>query len=152
MKPLPHLHLDHQLCFRLYSVSRLVTQAYQPFLKALDLTYPQYLVLLVLWEEAEAQRLPVSVKFLCGRLRLDTGTLTPLLKRMEQAGLVQRNRSADDERVVLIQLTDAGLALREQASGVPGQVLCRTGLSVEEVAGLREQLGRLLSVWDSKSD
>lgn len=152
MKPLPHLHLDHQLCFRLYSVSRLVTQAYQPFLKALDLTYPQYLVLLVLWEEAEAQRLPVSVKFLCGRLRLDTGTLTPLLKRMEQAGLVQRNRSADDERVVLIQLTDAGLALREQASDVPGQVLCRTGLSVEEVAGLREQLGRLLSVWDSKSD
>ena len=123
----PQLYLDNQICFAVYSLSRQITQAYQPLLKPLGLTYPQYLVMLVLWQAEEEQQLPLTVKMLCERLLLDTGTVTPLLKRMEAAGWLQRSRAQHDERVVLVNLTDHGLALRRQAAEIQvkhGSVLC----------------------------
>ena len=110
----PQLQLDKQLCFALYAASRAMTQAYQPLLALLGLTYPQYLAMLVLWEQDGS-----SVKQLGERLHLDSGTLTPLLKRLENAGLVQRQRSSEDERSVVIWLTAAGKALEEQAAPIP---------------------------------
>jgi DNA-binding MarR family transcriptional regulator len=110
-------------------------QAYQPLLAPLGLTYPQYLVMLVLWEDAG-----VSVKELGERLQLDSGTLTPLLKRLEAQGLVARRRDTDDERVVRIELTTAGKALRKRAAEVPRALLCKMDLSLPELARLRGQL------------
>jgi MarR family transcriptional regulator, organic hydroperoxide resistance regulator len=112
------LALDDQLCFPLYAAARAMQQRYRPLLDALDLTYPQYLVMLVLWEEDGP-----SVSRIGDRLRLDSGTLTPLLKRLEAAGLVERRRSAADGRVVTLHLTKAGHGLRAQAAAVPGQLL-----------------------------
>ena len=141
------LHLDRQLCFSVYTLSRLITQSYQPLLKALGLTYPQYLVMLVLWQAEEEGRLPVAVKYLCEQLLLDTGTLTPLLKRMEMAGLLLRARAEHDERVVLVRLTEAGLLLREQAAVVPQDILCRTGVAQTEAESLRNRLQKLIRRW-----
>lgn len=109
--------LDNQLCFGLYAASRGVQQLYRPVLDSLGITYPQYLVLMVLWED-DAQ----SLTALGERLFLDSGTLTPLIKRMEGAGLVDRTRSPDDGRVVVVSLTDAGRALREESPKVPQQL------------------------------
>src|SRR5262245_8480101 len=103
------LQLDLQICFLLYGASRAVTQLYQPLLEPLGITYPQYLVMMVLWEERGA-----SMRRLCERLYLDSGTLTPLVKRLESAGLVRRERSEDDERVVEVKLTEKGEALRKE--------------------------------------
>ena len=111
------LRLDAQLCFPLYAASRAVIRQYHPYLSALDLTYTQYIAMMALWE-----RSPQSVKELGDRLRLDTGTLTPLLKAMEKKGLVRRCRSEKDERSVLISLSAEGKALREKAGRVPEQV------------------------------
>lgn len=108
------LKLDHQLCFPLYAASNLLTRAYRPLLQELDLTYPQYLVMLVLWERA-----PQTVGEISARLYLDTGTLTPLLKRTEAKGLIARQRDSQDERRVQVTLTDQGEALRERARSVP---------------------------------
>ena len=116
------LQLDDQLCFALYSASRAVIRSYAPLLDPLGLTYPQYLVLLVLW-----QRDGVAVHQLGERLALDSGTLTPLLKRLEQQGLVERRRGEDDERVVRIHLTPAGRALRGKARKIPMELACRAG-------------------------
>ncbi|MFJ7330749.1 MarR family winged helix-turn-helix transcriptional regulator [Streptomyces cyaneofuscatus] len=132
------LRLDHQVCFSLHAASRAFGGFYRQALKDLGLTYPQYLVMLVLWEEG-----PRSVKAIGECLRLDSGTLSPLLKRLEVAGLVRRERSREDERSVVIELTDEGARLRERALSVPRGVLAATGLSVEEVLGLQEVLGRL---------
>lgn len=110
------LRLDDQLCFRLYAAARLVQQRYRPLLDELGLTYPQYLVLLVLWETDG-----ISVTTLGQRLRLDSGTLTPLLKRLESTGVLTRDRSTEDGRVVLVHLTPAGHTLRERAAAVPQQ-------------------------------
>ncbi|MFH8438564.1 MarR family winged helix-turn-helix transcriptional regulator [Streptomyces sp. NPDC018007] len=132
------LRLDHQVCFSLHAASRAFGGYYRQALKGLGLTYPQYLVMLVLWEQG-----PQSVKALGGRLRLDSGTLSPLLKRLEAAGLVRRERSRQDERSVLIELTGEGADLRERALTVPRGVLAATGLSVEEVLGLQAVLHRL---------
>ncbi|MFD7747852.1 MarR family winged helix-turn-helix transcriptional regulator [Streptomyces sp. NPDC059698] len=132
------LRLDHQVCFSLHAASRAFGGYYRQALKELGLTYPQYLVMLVLWEQG-----PQSVKALGGRLRLDSGTLSPLLKRLEAAGLVRRERSRQDERSVLIELTGEGADLRERALTVPRGVLAATGLSVEEVLGLQAVLQRL---------
>ena len=132
------LRLDQQLCFALYAASRSMTQAYQPLLEPLGLTYPQYLVMLVVWEEDGA-----SVKRLGERLQLDSGTLTPVLKRMEAQGLVERTRDPADERVVRIHLTAAGRALERRARAVPRQLLCKAGLTVPEVLRLRETLSRV---------
>ncbi|MFA5493436.1 MAG: MarR family transcriptional regulator [Porticoccaceae bacterium] len=142
------LRLDNQLCFVLYALSRKITAEYRPLLETLGLTYPQYLVMLVLWE-AQDNTPPedfagVTVKFVGERLLLDSGTLTPLLKRLETAGLVQRGRSAVDEREARLRLTDAGLRLREPARQIPQQMLCNSGLPLERLAALRQELRELL--------
>ncbi|MFF1546905.1 MarR family winged helix-turn-helix transcriptional regulator [Streptomyces sp. NPDC058291] len=127
--------LDEQLCFALYAAQRAVTAAYRPLLDELGLTYPQYLVLLVLWERGET-----TVKELAAALRLDYGTMSPLLKRLEAAGLVRRERSARDERSVLVACTGRGEELKGRARRVPGALLASTGLEASEVARLREEL------------
>ena len=132
------LSLDLQLCFALHATSRAMTAAYAPVLAPLGLTYPQYLVMLVLWEHDD-----VAVKDLGARLHLDSGTLTPLLKRLAADGLVTRRRDPADERVVRIALTAAGRALRRRAAGVPQQMLCHIALSLPELARLRQQLTTL---------
>ncbi|UXY24553.1 MarR family transcriptional regulator [Streptomyces cynarae] len=132
------LLLDDQLCFALYAAQRAVTAAYRPLLEDLGLTYPQYLVLLVLWERGET-----TVKELAAALRLDYGTVSPLLKRLQAAGLVRRERSARDERSVLVAVTARGEELRERAARVPGALLTATGLDGPGMARLREELLRL---------
>ena len=131
------LVLGQQLCFALYSASRALIRAYAPLLEPLGLTYPQYLVMLVLWEEDD-----VSVKVLGERLALDSGTLTPLLKRLEQQGVVTRRRDRDDERVVRIALTAAGAKLRDKARRIPAELACRAGFELAD-AGDRAALVRL---------
>ncbi|MFD2691781.1 MarR family winged helix-turn-helix transcriptional regulator [Streptomyces phyllanthi] len=130
--------LDDQLCFALYAAQRAVTAVYRPVLDELGLTYPQYLVLLVLWERGE-----ITVKELAGALRLDYGTVSPLLKRLEAADLVRRERSARDERSVLVALTGRGEELRERAECVPKTLLAAGGLDPAEVVRLRGELRRL---------
>ncbi len=132
--------LDHQLCFALYSSSLVMTKLYKPVLGALGLTYPQYLVLLVLWETDA-----IGVGELGERLYLDSGTLTPLLKRMAAAGLLTRERAASDERRVIVTLTSAGRALRRRAESVPMQVACATGCRLDEISQLTAQLQALRS-------
>ena len=130
--------LDHQLCFALYSSSLVMTKLYKPLLGALGLTYPQYLVLLALWQ-ADA----IGVGELGEQLYLDSGTLTPLLKRMEAAGLLVRARAVGDERRVIVTLTAAGRALRRKAEGVPLQVACASGCELNELSQLTAQLRAL---------
>ncbi|MEQ1683628.1 MAG: MarR family transcriptional regulator [Burkholderiaceae bacterium] len=130
--------LDHQLCFALYSSSLVMTKLYKPVLSALGLTYPQYLVLLVLWETDA-----VSVSDLGTRLFLDSGTLTPLLKRMEAAGWLTRLRAVDDERRVIVSLTATGRALRRKAQHVPNEVACAAGCELDELADLTRRLQTL---------
>lgn len=135
--------LEDQLCFALYSASRAFTRAYQPLLEPLGLTYPQYLVMLVLWEGE-----PLSVSALGARLGLDSGTLTPLLKRLEQAKLVRRRRDAEDERVVLVSLSPTGRALHQRALGVPRELACGAGFDLDpaglsRLEELREALQQL---------
>jgi MarR family transcriptional regulator, organic hydroperoxide resistance regulator len=132
------LKLDHQVCFSLQAASRAFGGVYREALKDLGLTYPQYLAMMVLWEHG-----PLPVKTIGERLHLDSGTLSPLLKRLESAGLVRRERSAQDERSVTVHLTGAGTDLRERALPVPRSILKATGLSVQEVLALQETLGRL---------
>jgi DNA-binding MarR family transcriptional regulator len=138
------LKLDNQLCFALYALSRKVTSFYRPLLEPLGITYPQYLVFLVMWEIqsgiAPEYFLGVPVKTLCQRLMLDTGTLTPLLKRMEQDGWLIRQRSRHDEREVLISLTQRGLDLRAEAVKVPSALMCQTGVPMAELFGVQRQL------------
>ncbi|MEV6872540.1 MarR family transcriptional regulator [Amycolatopsis sp. NPDC051128] len=130
--------LDDQLCFGLYSASRAVTSLYRVVLADLDLTYPQYLVMLALWEQDDR-----LVKELGAELSLDSGTLSPLLKRLDAAGLVLRNRQADDERSVRISLSDAGKALREKAVGIPDVIGDAMGLDAAGLARMRDELDRL---------
>ena len=134
------LKLENQLCFPFYAVSRQLTKAYQPHLQALGLTYPQYLVLLLLWEHEQ-----LTVKELGERLLLDSGTLTPLLKRMEQRQWLNRQRDPHDERSVIIGLLPAGRALQAPACSVPAQVLAKMNLTPAEFATLRAQLTHLLT-------
>ncbi|MFF8372558.1 MarR family winged helix-turn-helix transcriptional regulator [Streptomyces lydicus] len=137
------LRLDHQVCFSLHAASRAFGGVYRDALKDLGLTYPQYLVMLVLWEHG-AQ----PVKAIGERLRLESGTLSPLLKRLETAGLVRRERSTEDERSVTIHLTAEGDDLREQALPVPRRMLAATGLTLEELRTLRTLLARVTSALD----
>ncbi|MGW3288548.1 MarR family winged helix-turn-helix transcriptional regulator [Streptomyces sp. NPDC001002] len=133
------LLLDDQLCFALYAASRAVTARYRPLLDELGLTYPQYLVMLVLWE-----RDSISVRDLGASLQLESSTLSPLLKRLEAGGLVRRERRAEDERSVAIRLTEAGAALRERAATVPLAIGDAMGLTPEQDA-LAKQLLRLIT-------
>ena len=139
------LLLDNQLCFKLYAASRAVTRAYKPMLDELGLTYPQYLVMLVLWEWHAAPPAQATVKALGERLLLDSGTLTPLLKRLEQLGLVQRRRSSSDERELCLALTAAGEALRARVLPLKQRLLCESGVDMNELEGLRHSLGQLLA-------
>ncbi|MFJ9186360.1 MULTISPECIES: MarR family winged helix-turn-helix transcriptional regulator [unclassified Streptomyces] len=141
------LRLDHQVCFSLHAASRAFGGFYRQALKDLGLTYSQYLVMLVLWEQG-----PQPVKAIGERLHLDSGTLSPLLKRLETAGLVRRERSREDERSVVIDLTDEGARLRDRALSVPRGVLAATGLSLEEVLGLQKVLGRLTTALGEAAD
>jgi DNA-binding MarR family transcriptional regulator len=132
------LKLDDQLCFAVYAAAHAFTATYKPLLEPLGLTYPQYLAMLVLWQEDG-----VTVSAIGARLGLDSGTLTPLLKRLEAAGLVSRVRDAADERQVRITLTAPGRALKQKAKGVPRDLLCASGMSLGEVAALRAKLESL---------
>ncbi|MFB7426919.1 MarR family winged helix-turn-helix transcriptional regulator [Streptomyces hydrogenans] len=132
------LRLDRQICFSLHAAARAFNGVYREALKDLGLTYPQYLVMLVLWEHGE-----LPVKGIGERLRLDSGTLSPLLKRLEAAGYVERRRSAEDERSVTARVTAEGAALRERALGVPRRIAAATGLDLADIADLRERLGTL---------
>lgn len=138
------LLLDSQLCFKLYAASRAVIRGYKPMLDQLGLTYPQYLVMLVLWEWQQSAPEQPTVKALGERLLLDSGTLTPLLKRLEQLHLVQRQRSARDEREVHLSLAPAGLALREQVGPLKARLLCDSGVDLERLSELRGGLDQLL--------
>ena len=138
--PLDPLLLDNQLCFALYSSSHLLTKVYKPLLKELGLTYPQYLTMLALWEEDG-----VTVGTLGEKLYLDSGTLTPLLKRMEAAKLLKRERSGTDERQVFIHLTDKGRSLKRAAASIPARAAAATGMSIPEMIKLRKQLTKLQS-------
>jgi DNA-binding MarR family transcriptional regulator len=128
------LRLADQVCFALYSTSLAMNKLYRKLLRPLNVTYPQYLVLLVLWENGE-----LSVSQIGERLFLDSATLTPLLQRMESAGLVERHRDHEDERQVNVHLTEKGHSLRQQALEIPSQILCSAG-GVDELAELRERL------------
>lgn len=141
------LKLDNQLCFLLYTASRNMTSAYRPLLSELSLTYPQYLVMLVLWEYHDGEILGkkgLKVGVISEKLQLDNGTLTPLLKRLETQGLVTRNRDSEDERVVRIGLTESGISLRSRATKVPETLLCNSGLSTEQFREVYTELNAVL--------
>lgn len=136
------LKLENQLCFPVYAASRLITREYQPLLDELGITYPQYLVLMILWEK---DQLPVND--IAKKLVLNTNTITPLLKRMEQQGLVERRRSKEDERKVLVYLTEKGKQLQEQAARIPEQLvgqLLKGDLKTDDLIRLKEQLTNII--------
>ena len=143
------LRLDNQLCFALVTAARNVVSVYRPVLEPLGLTHPQYLVMLALWESS-----PRSLGELADELAMEPATLSPLVKRLEAQGRVARARSTADERVLAITLTDEGRALREQALGVPPQIMARTGLGIEDLALLRDALSPFAGAtprWDAQS-
>lgn len=133
------LKLDNQLCFALYACSREINKLYKPYLDTLGITYTQYVTLLVLWEKDN-----LTVKELGIKLHLDSGTLTPLLKKLESMDIIARLRDKEDERNVYVKLTDKGSEMKEKALQIPNKVFCETGLSLEEVISLRESLKHLL--------
>lgn len=142
------LKLKNQLCFPVYAASRLITRNYQPHLDKLDITYPQYLVLLILWEEDN-----IPVNDIAKKLILNTNTMTPLLKRMEQQELIQRERSAVDERKVIVKLTNKGKDLEEQASHIPEQMACHllsSELEIEDLKKMKEDLGTIIDILSDK--
>ena len=145
------LTLDNQLCFALYAANRAITARYRPLLAELNLTYPQYLVMLVLWEAGENGQ-TVRVSDLGKRLRLDSGTLTPLLKRLAERGLVTRLRDTIDERVVTVAPTEKGSAMRQEARDIPGRLLCGTGIDQERIVELREELRSVLSLLEAEEE
>ncbi|MFJ3902372.1 MarR family winged helix-turn-helix transcriptional regulator [Streptomyces sp. NPDC090025] len=138
------LRLDNQICFSLHAATRAFNGVYRGALKELGLTYPQYLAMLVLWEYGE-----LPVKGIGERLKLDSGTLSPLLKRLEAAGYVERRRSPEDERSVTVRVTAEGTALRARALGVPRRIAAATGLDLAEMRELRERLTALAIRLDS---
>ncbi|MGK0468196.1 MarR family winged helix-turn-helix transcriptional regulator [Clostridium sp.] len=133
------LKLENQLCFALYACSREITKLYKPVLDELGITYPQYISLLVLWEKDN-----ITVKEMGHKLHLDSGTLTPLLKRLECMNLIKRIRDTVDERNVYIKLTSEGIDLRKKALGIPNKLLCSTGLSLQSANLLKENVNSLL--------
>lgn len=134
------LRIENQVCFSLYSASNALIRAYKPLLKELDLTYLQYMTMMVLWESS-----PITVKQLGERLHLDSGTLTPLLKRLQDKGVVNKKRSEKDERKVFLHLTEQGQQLKEQAKSVPHKLMCQIDMSVEQALQLKSLSDLLLS-------
>ncbi|MBU8787215.1 MULTISPECIES: MarR family winged helix-turn-helix transcriptional regulator [Bacillus] len=141
-----HMKLDRQLCFLLYASSREMTKLYKPLLDELNITYPQYLALLLLWEHEG-----LSVKKMGELLYLDSGTLTPMLKRMEQRGLITRERSPEDERSVIVKLTSSGAEMKERASCIPQTMLAQTNLPAEELERLKHSLSSILASMTKKN-
>lgn len=137
------LLLDNQICFPLYSAANAVIRTYRPLLERLDLTYSQYLVMMVLWESDG-----ISVKDLGNRLHLDSGTLTPLLKRLEVKGFVARGRSDQDERVRVLKLTESGAMLKQQAQLIPQQMKCKIPLEIDELLQLKQLCEKVLSTFE----
>lgn len=141
------LKLENQLCFPLYVCAKEMVKRYKPFLEALDLTYTQYITMLVLWEQS-----PMGVKALGEHLYLDSGTLTPVLKKLEQKGYLTRRRSPEDERNLLAELTPAGMALVEKAEAVPEQMCACLSLTQEDQQLLKDALSRLMEVFSLSSE
>jgi DNA-binding MarR family transcriptional regulator len=137
------LLLENQVCFTLYSAANAMIRAYRPMLNAIDLTYPQYLVMMVLWQHRR-----LTVTEMGEKLRLDSGTLTPLLKRLEAKELVSRTRSSEDERVRIISLTERGLALKEQAQTIPESLRCQIDMPPEQAQQLKNLCLELLALLD----
>jgi len=133
------LKLDNQLCFALYACSREITKVYKPVLDKLGITYTQYISLLVLWEKDN-----ITVKDMGKKLHLDSGTLTPLLKKLECMKLVKRTRDTVDERKVYVKLTDRGIELKKMAIEIPNKILCSTGLTLQSAELLKENITSLL--------
>ncbi len=147
-KNIPELYLENQLCFPLYAASRLTTKLYAPYLDELGITYPQYIVLLALWEKDG-----LSVKEIGERLYLESNTLTPLLKRMEQKEILLRNRSKEDERTVIVSLTSTGQKMKLQAKQIPHKLMESFGdetMSEEELRGFQQTLFKLVSALNKK--
>lgn len=142
------LKLENQICFPLYSVSRLLIQQYKPLLDELDITYPQYLVLLVLWEKNE-----IPVKDISEKLLLETNTLTPLLKRMETNGFIKRNRSKTDERMVIISLTQKGKDSYQKAIGIPKKLIDKLdcfSIDKKDIEIMKKNLDKILTIAKNK--
>lgn len=137
---------DKQICFSLYSAANAMVRAYRPLLAELDLTYLQYMVLLILWEQDG-----ISVTTLGNKLHLDSGTLTPLLKRLEAKGLINRKVSSKDERVKCLFLSEAGQVLRQKATDIPQKILCKTALPLEDLQNLKQQCDQLLCSLDAEN-
>jgi MarR family transcriptional regulator, organic hydroperoxide resistance regulator len=143
----PQLQLDNQLCFPLYAASRMMTRLYQDKLAPLGLTYPQYIVMMILWERA-----PCAVKVVSERAMLNTNTLTPLLKRLEQQGLITRRRDTADERVVVLYLTELGRRLRDDCECIPEALLSSLAVQEGDLLQLKEILHRLLPALSGQVD
>ena len=141
------LRLENQLCFPLYACARKVVGKYTPLLKPLNITYTQYIVFLVLWDCGS-----ITIRELCRKLYLDTGTLTPLLKKMQTEGYVERRRDPEDERVVIVTLTEKGYALKEQVKDVPGSVGSCMPLTAEEAVALYSLLYKVLGSIDEDEE
>lgn len=137
------LRLDNQLCFPLYACAKEIVRRYKPFLDEIDLTYTQYIAMMVLWEEKK-----INVKDLGGRLYLDSGTLTPVLKRLEQKGLISRQRDDKDERMLIVSITQEGEALKEKAVEIPYKMAGCVKLDVQEAKELYEILHKLLNIFE----
>ncbi|MBQ9300446.1 MAG: MarR family transcriptional regulator [Clostridia bacterium] len=139
------LKLENQLCFPLYAAAREVIKQYHPFLESVNLTYTQYIVMMVLWSESK-----ISVRDLCKKLYLDSGTLTPVLKSMEAKGLLSRSRSKEDERVLIVEITPEGYALREKVVDIPLQVGACIRLEPQEAVQLYQLLYKVLDGMENK--
>ncbi|MBD7913500.1 MarR family winged helix-turn-helix transcriptional regulator [Clostridium cibarium] len=135
------LKIENQLCFPLYAAAREVIKQYTPILDKYNLTYTQYIAMLVLWEKEKA-----TVKEIGKILHLDSGTLTPLLKKIESMGLITRYRDVNDDRVVIAELTEKGLELKDEVIGVPNEIICKVNLSMEKAIQLKKLLDELLEI------
>ena len=134
------IKLDNQLCFSLYATSREIIKLYKPFLDKFNLTYTQYVAMLVLWEDEKS-----TVKEIGKRLHLDSGTLTPLLKKIESMGLIKRYRDVNDDRVVIVELTQQGRLLKDQVTDVPREMACKINITMERAIELKKDLDELLN-------
>ena len=141
MKKYENIKLDNQICVSLYAASREIIKLYKPVLDKFNLTYTQYITMLVLWEEEKA-----TVKGIGKRLHLDSGTLTPLLKKLEAMELITRYRDSNDDRVVIAELTEKGRNLKEEIVSVPGEVFCKVNMDVKKAKELKSKLDELLEI------